>query len=156
MVKLQLATAMRPSELFRMTPSMIDRSGEVWMYRPDSHKTAHHGKQKAVPILGDALEALQPYLFGDPDELCFWTAKSTPWNKDSYRIAVTRAAKEAKVPHWTPYRLRHATAQAVRDVVGPEGVQALLGHSRLSTGEIYAKASEAKAIEAAKAVPKFA
>ncbi|XZE56300.1 hypothetical protein SH139x_002402 [Planctomycetaceae bacterium SH139] len=69
MVKLQLATAMRPSELFRMTPAMIDRSGEVWMYRPDAHKTAHRGKQKAVPILADALEALQPYLFGDQNDL---------------------------------------------------------------------------------------
>jgi integrase len=155
MVRLQLATAMRPSELFRMTPAMIDRSGPVWMYRPTDHKTAHRGKAKAVPILGDALDAVAPYLFGDENELCFTTSKGTPWNKDSYRIAVTRAAKAAKVAHWTPYALRHATAQAVRDIAGPEAAQALLGHSRLSTTEIYAQANEAKAIAAAKAVPKL-
>lgn len=155
MVRLQLATAMRPSEMFGMTPAMIDKSGKVWMYRPTSHKTAHHGKAKAVPIIGDALAALTPYLFGDENELCFTTSKGTPWNKDSYRIAVTRAAKAAKVPHWTPYALRHATAQAVRDLAGPEAAQALLGHSRLSTTEIYAQANEAKAIEAAKVVPKL-
>ncbi len=156
MVKLQLATAMRPSELFRMTPAMIDRSGSVWFYRPKDHKTASRGISKAVPILDDARSALSPYLFGEPDALCFLTHLGTPWNKDSYRIAITRAAKAAKCPHWTPYGLRHAAAQAVRDAVGPECVQALLGHSRLSTTEIYAKANEAKAIEGAKHVPRLA
>lgn len=155
MVRLQLATAMRPSEIFKMTPAMIDRSGAVWMYRPDSHKTEQHGKNKAVPILGEALKALSPFMFGNANDLCFVTELGTPWNKDSYRIAVTRAAKAAKAPHWTPYALRHATAQAVRDVAGPEAAQALLGHSRLSTTEIYAQASEQKAIEAAKVVPKL-
>ncbi|MGB7323422.1 MAG: tyrosine-type recombinase/integrase [Rubripirellula sp.] len=155
MVEIQLATAMRPSELFRMTPAMIDRSGKVWFYRPDEHKTEHRDKQKAVPILGKALEVLTPYLFGDPDELCFTTLIGTPWNKDNYRHAVVRAAKLAKVPHWTPYQLRHTTGQATRDKAGPEATQALLGHSRLSTTEIYAKASEAKAIAAAKVAPRL-
>lgn len=155
MVRIQHATAMRPGELFKMTPAMIDRSGPVWMYRPNKHKTAHHGKSKAVPILGDALAALTPYLFGDQDNLCFTTSIGTPWNKDSYRQAITRAAQRAKVPHWSPYALRHGTAQAVRDTEGPEAVQALLGHSRLSTTEIYAQATEQKAIEAAKAVPRL-
>ena len=153
MIRLQMATAMRPSELFRMTPAMIDRSGEVWFYRPDAHKAEHHGKTKAVPILGDGLAALTPYLFGDADELCFLTEKGTPWNKDSYRIAVTRAAKAAKVDHWTPYMIRHTTLQEVRDQRGPEAAQALAGHSRMSTTEVYAKASEAKAIEAARVAP---
>lgn len=155
MVRMQLATAMRPSELFRMTPAMIDRSGEVWFYRPTKHKTEHHGKAKAVPLLGDALDALAPYLFGDPDELCFTTQLRTPWNKDNYRRHVERAAKRAKVEHWTPYQIRHRSLQSIRDDAGPEAAQALAGHSRLSTTEIYAKASEAKAVEAARAAPKL-
>lgn len=153
MVRLQLATAMRPSEIFRMTPAMIDRSGPVWFYRPDDHKTEHHGKTKAVPILGEALEALSPYLFGDADELCFMTTKGTPWDKDSYRIAVVRAARKAKVQHWTPYQIRHESLQAVRDAAGPEAAQAIAGHSRMDTTETYAKASEAKAIEGAMVAP---
>jgi len=155
MVRLQLATAMRPSELFRMTPAMIDRSGDVWFYRPTEHKTAHKGVIKGVPLLDDARSALTPYLFGEADSLCFVTHLGTPWNKDSYRIAITRAAKAAKAKHWTPYQIRHATAQAVRDAIGPEGVQSLLGHTHISTSEIYAKTNEAKAAEAAKHAPKL-
>lgn len=155
MVRLQLATAMRPSELFRMTPAMIDQSGDVWFYRPEEHKTEHHDIAKAVPILGDALEALTPFLDGKSDQLCFMTTKGTPWNKDSYRVAITRAAKAAKVEHWTPYQIRHQTLQAVRDSVGPEAAQAMAGHSRMDMTEHYAKVSEAKAIEAARAAPKL-
>lgn len=138
-----------------MRPCDIDRRGEAWIYRPVIHKTEHHGKAKAVPILGEAFKALAPFMFGDENELCFLTAKGTPWNKDSYRIAVTRAAEVAKVEHWTPYQIRHTAAQAVRDAIGPEGAQALLGHSRLSTTEIYAKANESKAIETARTTPKL-
>jgi integrase len=155
MVRVQLATAMRPSELFRMTPAMIDRSGTTWFYRPEKHKTAGKGVVKAVPILEDARAALTPYLFGDADQLCFKTGIGTPWNKDSYRIAITRAAKTAKVTRWTPYAIRHTTAQSVRDAVGPEFVQSLLGHTHISTSEIYAKTNELKSAEAAKHAPKL-
>jgi integrase len=44
LAKIQLGSAMRPSELFRMTPGQIDRTGPVWIYRPKTHKTDHHGK----------------------------------------------------------------------------------------------------------------
>ena len=155
MVELQLLTAMRPSELFQMRPADIDRSGNVWFYRPAKHKTQHHGKSKAVPIVGDAVRVLAPFLFGSPNDFCFMTTKGTPWNKDSYRIAVTRAAKDAKAGHWTPYRLRHTAAQAVRDAAGVEAAAALLGHSRLSTTEVYSRASEARAAEAAKHAPRL-
>jgi len=155
MVRLQLATAMRPSELFSMTPAQIDRTGPIWFYRPTRHKTERHGKTRSVPILGEAVEILSPFLFGDPDALCFLTEKRTPWNKDNFRIAVTRAAKAAKVTHWTPYALRHAAAQAVRDAEGPEAVQALLGHAKLNMVETYSEASQAKAVVGAKAAPRL-
>lgn len=153
MVRLQLLTGCRPSELFGMKPIMVDRSRPDWFYRPTSHKTEHHGRGRAIPIVGDAVGILGPYLFGQPGDFCFLTAKRTPWNKDSYRQAITRAAKRAKAEHWTPYGLRHTAAQSVRDQLGPEAAQALLGHSRLSTTELYAKANEAKAAAAARVTP---
>lgn len=78
-----------------------------------------------------------------------------PRLQPSFRVAITRAAKAAKVEHWTPYQIRHQTLQAVRDSVGPEAAQAMAGHSRMDMTEHYAKVSEAKAIEAARAAPKL-
>ena len=153
MVRIQLATAMRPSELFSMTPADIDRSGEVWFYRPKSHKTEHHGKAKAIPLVGEVVKLLSVYLFGDPGEPCFTTNKGTPWNKDTYRRHITRACQRHELKRWTPYQLRHTAAQIVRDKAGAEAAQALLGHAKIDTTEIYAKASEMKAIEGANAAP---
>ena len=152
MVKLQLATACRPSEAMNLRPQHIDRTGKVWVYRPEKHKTAHHGKIKAIPLLGDIVSELQPFMFGD--DLCFRTAKGNPWSKDSYRLAIRRAYTKAGVPHWTPYALRHLSAQRVRDAFGVEHAAALLGHSRVDTTEIYSQASLDRSIEAAQALCK--
>ncbi len=77
------------------------------------------------------------------------------FTKDSYRKAIERAAIKAKVPHWFPYQLRHLAATVVRDALGVEAAQALLGHSRPQMTEHYAKLQERKAIEAAKAAPRL-
>ncbi len=75
------------------------------------------------------------------------------FNKDSYRRAIQRAAEKAGTDHWFPYQLRHTAAAVVREALGVEAAQALLGHSRPSMTEHYAKVSLNKAIEAAKVAP---
>ncbi len=79
----------------------------------------------------------------------------TQYDARSYRQAIERAAKKAKVPHWFPYQLRHLAGTVVRDALGIEAAQALLGHSHAAMTEHYAKQSEAKAVAAAKAAPKM-
>ncbi len=154
MVRIQVATAMRPSELFRMRPGDIDRSGEVWFYRPESHKSSHHGKFKAIPIMGSAREALTPFLFGDC--VCFTNSRGNPWNKDSYRQAIDRAAKRAKVQHWTPYDIRRTSLQGVSDEGSLDLAAALGGHSsKKITERHYARRNERQAIEAAKVAPRL-
>jgi len=191
MLRLQLATAMRPSEIFAMRPMDIDQSGEVWVYRPESHKTLHLGKTKVIPIVGDSQAVLAPFLARAPDAYCFSPAESKKWyqeqrsakrvtplscgdrpgskpvkenpmraagdkfTKDTYRRAIERAAKKAKVPHWHPYQLRHLVATTVREALDVESAQALLGHSRPQMTEHYAKLSLAKAIQAAKVAPEI-
>ena len=92
MIRVHLGTGMRPNELCRIRPCDIDRSGDVWVYRPAKHKTAHRGKTKAVPILGDAREALTDYLNRSPESFCFSPAESmTHW------YAKKRAARKSKV-----------------------------------------------------------
>lgn len=189
MIQIQAGTGMRPSELCNMRPCDIEqRSDDVWIYKPSTHKTAHRGKAKTVPIVGEAMAALAPYLDRAPDAFCFSPAESMQWvleqrrknrkskvqpsQKDrskaepkrkpgvqfkpaSYYRAIREAAKKAGVSHWNPYQLRHTTGTAVRDALGVEAAQAILGHSHADMTQHYAKQTEAKAIEAAKVAPKI-
>src|SRR5262249_50069727 len=50
MVELQALTGMRPGEVWRMTTGQIDRSGELWLYAPDRHKTDSLGKVREIPL----------------------------------------------------------------------------------------------------------
>lgn len=62
MVDLQLLTGARPGEVVSMRRGDIDTSGEVWVYRPATHKTMHRGKERAVYIGPRAQELLRPFM----------------------------------------------------------------------------------------------
>lgn len=65
----------------------------------------------------------------------------------TFRRAIVRAAQAAKVEPWHPNQLRHTFATEARTIAGLEAVQGLLGHSNLSTSQIYAERHEALAVE---------
>ena len=44
MVRLQRLTGMGPDEVCQLRPRDVDRTGDVWSYTPDHHKTQHAGK----------------------------------------------------------------------------------------------------------------
>lgn len=71
MVQLQLATGMRPGEVRLMRMSDIDMSGEVWEYRPQEHKTEHHGRQRLIFIGPRGQEILKPFLVADREKYLF-------------------------------------------------------------------------------------
>jgi integrase len=81
MVRVQVATGMRPSELFNMRPADIDRSGDVWIYSPRTHKTMRTGRPKLIPIIGDARDAITDYLNRDPQSFIFSPAESMQWRR---------------------------------------------------------------------------
>jgi site-specific recombinase XerD len=54
----------------------VDRSGEVWEYRPASHKTQHHGRERIIYIGPQAQAVLLPYLLRDTQANCFSPADS--------------------------------------------------------------------------------
>ena len=65
MVQLQRLTGMRPGEVRALRPSEIDRSGEVWVYRPAGHKMAHAGRSREIPFGPRAQAVLIDFLFGE-------------------------------------------------------------------------------------------
>ena len=81
MLRIQLATGMRPKEIALMCPCDIDRSGKVWVYHLSEHKTDWTGRQKSVPLIGDARDAVTEYLNRDPQAYCFSPAESMAWRR---------------------------------------------------------------------------
>lgn len=72
MVQVQRLTGMRGGEVCDMRPRDIDRSGPVWTYRPQSHKTSHKGKERVIALGPNAQAVLLPFLEGrDPDAHLF-------------------------------------------------------------------------------------
>ncbi|MBA4191352.1 MAG: hypothetical protein C0467_25505 [Planctomycetaceae bacterium] len=95
MVRLQLLTGMRPGEVCGMKWGLIDRTGEMWVYRPVKHKTAHHGKARTIAIGPKAKELLLEYI-GDklpnPGEPIF-----SPKDAREERYQAMRDARVSKV-----------------------------------------------------------
>ena len=90
MVELQLLTGARPGELCSLRPIDVDRSGEVWEYRPTSHKLEHHGKDRVVCFGEKAKAILIKYLEGRSAEAyCF-----SPAEAEQQRLAKRHAARK--------------------------------------------------------------
>jgi integrase len=76
MVRLQRLTGMRPDEVCRLRPCEVDRSGEVWSFKPTHHKTAHRGRQRTVFIGPKGKDVLRPFLLRDAETFCFVPAET--------------------------------------------------------------------------------
>jgi integrase len=156
MVQLQLLTAMRPGEVCAMRSCDIERVRRgVWIYRPERHKTEHHGFDRRVHMGPRAQELLAPYLAAerDPRQPIFGPAIARaeragrppipgpvrPWSTDTYRQAIRLACEAAGVEPFRPNQLRHNAATRLRKVGGLDAAQAVLGHRHANTTEIYAE-----------------
>lgn len=91
MVQLQRLTGMRPAEVCIVRPCDIDRSNDVWIYRPYSHKTQHHGRERIVFLGAEAQAVLLRYLARDVQAYCF-----RPCDSEAKRLA--KAHAERKTP----------------------------------------------------------
>jgi len=177
LVWVQYHGGMRPGEACQMRTGDIEQAGEVWLYRPGSHKTEHHGRERLVALGPRAQEWLTPWLrleldapIFDPRLAMRWrydqckTHRRRPveqpktarrigraYNAGSYRLAVVRACKDAGVSAWHPNQLRHARATEVRRQRGLEAAQLVLGHAAADVTQIYAERDLAALVEIARA-----
>lgn len=92
MVRFQRLTGARPGEVCILRPMDVDRAGEVWVYRPESHKTEHRDKSRIIFIGPRAQEILRAYLVRPAWEYCF-----SPVESEADRHATMRAARKSKV-----------------------------------------------------------
>jgi integrase len=61
-VRFQLHTGARPGEALAVRLAEVDRSGNVWLYRPRQHKTAHKNKARVIPIGRRGQEVMRDFI----------------------------------------------------------------------------------------------
>lgn len=107
------------------------------------------GKQRAVPLPEPAAEAIQSYLetvqlrAGD---YLFGRTGDVPASRSTIYHMVKRVIRKAGMdPRISPHKLRHTFAtRLLEEGVDLRYIQELLGHSDISTTQIYTKVSRAK------------
>ena len=76
MVRFQRLTGARPGEVCMIRPCDVDRDGEIWLYRPASHKVEHFGRERIIYVGPQAQDVLRSYLLQDSEAHCFSPAES--------------------------------------------------------------------------------
>jgi integrase len=112
MLKFQRLTGCRPGEVCQLRPMDLDRSGEVWTYRPASHKTEHHdnGRERIIFIGPQAQAVILPYLLRDAAAHCFSAAES-----ETKRHVEIRARRKSKLTPSQPNRRKAQPMQRAKD-----------------------------------------
>jgi len=77
----------------------IDVTGKVWIYRPQAHKTEHHGKAREIYLGPRAQDILRPWLKPDLQAYLF-----SPAEAKAARDAQRR--QQRQTPLW-PSHVRH-------------------------------------------------
>jgi integrase len=79
MVEVQRLTGMRPCEVALMRAGDVDRSEDVWMYEPSTHKNRWRGHRRLIPLGPRAQELLRPFLERDPEAFLFSPKEVAEW-----------------------------------------------------------------------------
>jgi integrase/recombinase XerD len=141
MLELLYASGLRVSELVGLTHEQVNlRQGVVRVI-------GKGGKERLVPVGDEAVNWLQRYLRdarelllkGKPCEQVFVSRKASPISRQAFWYRLRQYAVQAGIRgSLSPHTLRHAFAtHLVNHGADLRVVQMLLGHSDLSTTQIY-------------------
>ena len=122
MVQFQRLTSCRPGEVCIVRPCDVERTGDVWVYRPAKHKTQYAGKVRTIYIGPKAQLILAPYLEREPELYCFSPRESELWRRNKQRLARKTPVQPSQVdrskasPKKQPGQvyLRNEYARAIR------------------------------------------
>ncbi|GMR07751.1 MAG: site-specific tyrosine recombinase XerD [Gammaproteobacteria bacterium] len=141
MLEVLYATGLRVSELILLTTSQINlRQGVIRV-------TGKGNKERLVPLGDEAIDWLEKYYQSGRDSFIKATAKDTvfpslrgkPMSRQTFWYAIKRHTAKAGInKKISPHTLRHAFAtHLLNHGADLRVVQLLLGHSDLSTTQIY-------------------
>ncbi len=155
LIQLQLLTAARGGELVIMRAIDIDTTGRIWSYSPATHKKSYAGIERTIYIGPKAQNVLRSFMADRPvDAYLFSPAEAEAeryaactshrhqpvepaktdrkigdhYTTKSYYRAIRYGCAKAKVPQWSPHRLRHSAGTFIRKEFGLEAARIILGH----------------------------
>lgn len=145
MLELLYATGMRVSELVNLNVDDVTLAGA-------SVRCLGKGdKERVLPLYKEAVEALETYLeegrphyVKDPEEVAlFLNPRGSRLTRQGLWLIIKGYVEETGIDEEvTPHTLRHSFATHLLDGrVGLRELQHLLGHSNISTTQVYAEVS---------------
>lgn len=176
LIRLMMYTGMRPGEACAIRADEIDTTVSPWVYRPKHHKQSWRGVKREIylgpraqmllqatlasavgktPSIADASRngattvPFAPPVASAPTGLLFLTARGQPWKPTSLYMAVFNACRKHDLPAWHPNQIRHSVATLLRKEIGLDAAQAVLGHARVETTQVYSERMNHLASDAA-------
>ncbi|HJT17785.1 MAG TPA: site-specific tyrosine recombinase XerD [Thermoanaerobaculia bacterium] len=147
MLELLYATGLRVSELIRVKlDDIVLDAGFLRTFGKGS-------KERIVPFGDSARDAITAYLERARPEFnkrndahLFLTKRSRPMSRQTFWMKVVRYARQAGIQsHISPHVLRHSFAtHLLENGADLRSVQMMLGHSDISTTQIYTHVSRAR------------
>ncbi len=148
MLEVLYATGLRVSELVSLTLEQVNpRQGLVRL-------VGKGNKERLVPLGEEALDWIQRYMLESRPELLkgfvsedlFPTRRGKAMTRQAFWYLIKRYAQQAGIEkHLSPHTLRHAFAtHLINHGADLRVVQLLLGHSDLSTTQIYTHVAKAR------------
>jgi integrase/recombinase XerD len=147
MLELLYATGLRVSELIRV------RIDDLVMDAGFLRTIGKGSKERIVPFGDSARDAIVVYMERGRPELdtkldphLFLTIRGRPMSRQSFWMKIVRYARDAGIStHISPHVLRHSFAtHLLENGADLRSVQLMLGHSDISTTQIYTHVSRAR------------
>jgi integrase/recombinase XerD len=138
MLEVLYATGLRVSELVNLAPPDLNFDlGFIKVF-------GKGGKERAVPLGSTAIEWTKKYLefrsrmIGSRKAALFITEKGHALTRQAFWRIIVSYGEKAGIGHITPHLLRHSFAtHLLENGADLRSVQMMLGHSDISTTQIY-------------------
>jgi len=145
MLEVMYATGMRISELISLTYTQVDLDSNIVMV------VGKGGKERMIPLGDYATEALRiyidmyrPKLLKKPSDYIFLSVRGDKMSRQAFfKIVKAEAKKRGIKTDFSPHTLRHSFAShLLMNGADLRSIQELLGHSDISTTQIYTHVSD--------------
>jgi integrase len=142
-LRLAVESGLRPAEISALMWADIDFESEALWVRSTERHTVKDKEDRLVPLTEDVLRKLEQLGKGKAESDLVFTTSTGGAFQNAFRLALQKACKKLGLNNVNPYQLRHTFATRALDAGAPiQQVAAIMGHSKITTTQGYAHASD--------------